>query len=146
MKLTHHPQRTADPWTFDPTRAYPPEHPTMKPNGLWLSADGDWERWCRDEDFGVDTFDQPGAEFTLVSPDKVLILASVGDIDRFHDDFIAQFADQYRIDWAQLADKWSGILIAPYQRTRRFGHTSWYYPWDCASACIWDLSVLAVGP
>lgn len=137
MKLTHHPSPD---WKFDPNRRYEQSR-TMKPNGLWLSVDDDWHRWCQDE--GLNWSSEPGVAFEIVEPSRVLMLSSVEDIDAFTEKFINLFSDQYRTDWGLLAERFAGLLIAPYQWERRlhFG-TSWYYPWDCASACIWDLSVV----
>ena len=50
----------------------------------------------------------------------------------------------YRINWQPLTEQYAGIIISPYQWKRRLdGRASdWYYGWDCASACIWDLSAV----
>lgn len=46
-------------------------------------------------------------------------------------------------DWIDVASRYSGIEIAPYQWKRRIHpSTFWYYTWDCASGCIWDLSAI----
>jgi hypothetical protein len=45
------------------------------------------------------------------------------------------------IDWVRVAAEYAGILIAPYQRPVRH-EIMWYYTWDCASACIWDTSII----
>lgn len=49
----------------------------------------------------------------------------------------------YDIDWPRVAEKWQGIIITPYQWSRRLtNHTMWYYGWDCASGCIWDADAI----
>jgi hypothetical protein len=49
----------------------------------------------------------------------------------------------YYIDWSKVAAKHQGIIIAPYCYARRLTyHTAWYYGWDCASGCIWDLKAI----
>lgn len=50
----------------------------------------------------------------------------------------------YTIDWFQVVRNFPGIIIAPYLWERRNSNRSnwdscWYYGWDCASGCIWDL-------
>lgn len=169
MKLTHHAhlcedENCAGNWKgFDATRTYPMPEPTTKPNGLWLSVDGDWRRWCEDEEMGG-WITGPEIEFELVEPRRVLHLSTPEDVDYFTNTFVLagpvpeslrdvdpclhKTLRQYMIPWGKLAAEFSGILIAPYIWERRLHpHTSWYYGWDCASACIWDLSVLReVGP
>jgi hypothetical protein len=54
---------------------------------------------------------------------------------------------RHTIDWKRLAADFDGIIIAPYiwscrlpmDRTGpRHKVSNWYYPWDCASGCIWN--------
>lgn len=136
MRFTHHARRAN--WTLDRTRKY--EQPTKgyKPNGLWLSVDGDWERWCR-EDGGHMFLGEHTFEFT-VDEGCVLWLKSGEDIDRFTDEYSAS-GDDYGVDWDRLQWDHGGIVIAPYQWSRRLS-VGWYYGWDVASACIWDLSTV----
>jgi hypothetical protein len=133
-------------FTWEPTRTYVQGRPWAKPNGFWLSVDHDWERWldgeemASDPDWGVVTtrFD--------VDTTRLLHLASADDIDQFDRSYVEFMGkpDRYRIDWAPLAERFAGIVIAPYIWERRLDGdaSTWYYPWDCASACVWDLSVV----
>ena len=156
-------------WRFDPDRTYPMPKPDMKPRGLWLSVDNDWRRWCEGDGM-EDWVRGPEYGFEFIDAGRVLMLTTAQDIDRFTDAFVnrhpeddgmrrwyeqreitrnsGNYIDQYRLNWGVLASEFAGILIAPYIWERRLSpHTSWYYPWDAASACIWDLSVLrCVGP
>jgi hypothetical protein len=50
----------------------------------------------------------------------------------------------YTIDWFKVVRNFPGIIIAPYLWERRNSNgfnwdSCWYYGWDCASGCIWDL-------
>lgn len=163
MIFTHHPRRVwteeeraankqdeeyeaAFVWEFDPTRTYDQATPSAvgKPWGLWLSVDDDWRRWC-DDDSGWTVADP---HYFEVDTEACLALSSAEDIDAltreygipesgFRSDWI------HKIDWARVAERYAGIVIAPYIWSRRLdGGASWYYGWDCASACIWDLSAL----
>lgn len=49
--------------------------------------------------------------------------------------------DDIEIDWWTLYKNYHGIQIAPYQNALRYKWL-WYYGWDVASACIWDLGVI----
>lgn len=147
MKLTHANKKNADPWTFDPTFTYSNEGKRFKPEGLWLSVDGDWEDWCENEGM-TGWADGDITEFTLLEPERVLTLTTVDEILGFSKVITAgtnSSIEQYSLPWYTLVEHWAGIIIAPYQWSLRHDHrTHWYYSWDCASACIWDLSVLEV--
>ncbi len=44
----------------------------------------------------------------------------------------------------QVAKLYQGIIIAPYCYSIRLDNDCfWYYPWDCASGCIWDATAIA---
>ena len=48
-----------------------------------------------------------------------------------------------QIDWAEVASKYDGIIISPYQWSLRLDmEMMWYYGWDCASGCIWNISAI----
>ncbi len=47
------------------------------------------------------------------------------------------------IDWGHVSNKHQGIIINPYQFGCRCDpKTQWYYPWDVASGCIWDVDCI----
>jgi hypothetical protein len=50
-------------------------------------------------------------------------------------------------NWERVARDYDGVIISPYQFNRRMT-LMWYYPWDCASGCIWRPTrvVQQVGP
>ncbi len=54
-----------------------------------------------------------------------------------------KFKITYQLEWDKVKDKYQGIIIAPYQWECRLAlETCWYYGWDCASGCIWDLDCI----
>jgi hypothetical protein len=138
MRLTHH---TDEPFELDRTRTYEQvSNFRMKPKGLWLSVDDDWWRWCSDESFREDTFEH-NYEATLVEDANVLVIDSVESFDAFCE----EYATEREPAWDLVATRYAGIIIAPYLWERRLAMEPtmfWYYPWDCASGCIWDLSVI----
>lgn len=127
-----------------------------KPRGLWVSVLGedDWYSWCRDEDFCVDSLDNE-YEVTLTSDASILLLTTADAVRRFTSEYSYMpewmrdegGSDRYGswfIDWERVAQLYAGIVIAPYQWDLRYDNAmSWYYGWDCASGCIWDLSAVA---
>ena len=127
---------------LDRTREYA-QSIGYKPSGLWVSVGDDWDRWCRDEEKEWTT-DVPviSVDLTDDAADRLLVL----DTEQVIRDFPTTCRDgQPRwngyIDWPTIAEQYAGIVIAPYQWGARLD-VMWYYGWDCASGCIWDLSVV----
>ena len=53
--------------------------------------------------------------------------------------------NKYRyVDWREVAARWDGISITPYQWSCRheLDRAMWYNGWDCASACVWNLNAI----
>lgn len=114
-----------------------------KPCGLWVSVDGeyDWQSWCESESFGIGRFRH---QIYLSRDCNVLHLKSASDIMEFREHWGIEREDLWRdvyIPWEKVAKEYQGIIIAPYQWSRRM-EESWYYGWDCASGCIWDASAI----
>jgi hypothetical protein len=114
-------------------------HSTIgKPNGFWYSVEEDWERWCRSElpDWLVG---RTQYEVEL-GEENILKLCSVRQIKMFHDQYSITCSGQLckMPEWVKVAQEYDGIEIAPYQWNLRMNdYYFWYYPWDCASGCIW---------
>jgi hypothetical protein len=124
-----------------------------KPRGLWLTADDEdsWYQWCRGERFPCG----PYRYQVHVRDQGLLWLKTSDDIHEFtakyNYDVTALFHVEgkpdlnwygHYIDWPRVARDYKGIVIVPYQWGCRMD-VSWYYPWDCSSACIWDASIIA---
>ncbi|WP_043599593.1 hypothetical protein [Nocardia otitidiscaviarum] len=152
LRLMHY--RT-EPLTFDPSHTYTqrPRSTYGKPVGLWVSVEGDddWPTWCRNEDFRLDAL-AVAHEVRLRASADIRLVSSVEEIDRFHDAFAAPTdfdlhygngPDEWGIDWPTVVQRYDGIVIAPYLWERRLGSKcDWYYTWDCASGCIWNLHAI----
>lgn len=141
MILTHY---SKHPWQFDPHFQYP-KHRTFfsmtKPIGLWLSDDrdekGSWPAWCDGQEFRIDHLAH--RKKFHVAMDRVCHLKDYLDIASFTELYTDE--SRYSLDWPQVKRDYAGLLITPYVWEARL-EFMWYYGWDCASACIWDLSVL----
>lgn len=146
-------------------------HP--KPNGLWFDVNEEWKQWCEAVQFRPETL-RYRHTVTLLDPSRMLFLRTARDIDRFTRKYgrdlsgriqLLQsaegrdgFAQDYGRDlfseiqaqfgnyilWGEVAEKHSGIIIAPYSRTRSLTYL-WYYGWRCASGCVWDTNVIRLG-
>jgi hypothetical protein len=141
-------------FTFDPGHTYMTlPSITDKPCGLWLSDESKrgrgWSNWCKGENWNVD-----GLLYeTIFECDMTnwKVIKTPAQMKKFHRDFSAH--NEYSIlsslgkyiDWAKVQKEFAGILIAPYRWDFRFHmEARWYYSWDCASACVWDLSTVNV--
>jgi len=133
---------------------------SFKPYGFWLSVEDEgshnWKDWCIAESFKLENLQykflvdiQPDANILHLSTEKELIDFSVtyalNDPEEFRI-FSKNFLGEpyvYRINWARLRELYDGIIISPYQWNLRMNQTTtWYYPWDCASGCIWNIKVI----
>lgn len=119
---------------------------THKPHGLWVSVKGedDWPHWCADEDYRPDK----SQYVTQIEVDlsRILVLDTVDKIDSFTrsylpDNKVSQYSYIF-INWHKVSEEYDGIIIAPYQWDARYGVNVWYYGWDAASGCIWNLDAI----
>jgi len=117
-----------------------------KPNGLWFSDEGaeeSWLWWCKGEKFGLERF--KFANELLIDFSNVLCLKNINDLLQFSDKYsiFDPLLEMNAIDWTSVASRYVGIMITPYQWDLRFDKkVEWYYPWDCASGCIWNKTAI----
>lgn len=109
--------------------------PDRKPRGFWVSVEGDddWLAFCGKENFSSACF-RYTTEIVLKADASVLVVEGT---DAFTD-FDARYRGEGRYpDWSRVSCDYQGIIIAPYLWGQRMA-SPWYYPWDCASGCIWN--------
>lgn len=121
-----------------------------KPHGLWVSIEEEldpygWKQWCYDEGFREDHF-QFSYEIILKEDANILWLRTCEELDKFtvkYNIVSEIFLSNLKLDWETVRDSYNGIFISPYLWERRLHpHTSWYYSWDCASGCIWNVDCI----
>lgn len=129
---------------IDLSRNMPPQKIDMKPIGLWYGIGKSWIDFVQSE--------MPDREtdhvFKIdIDTNNVLII----DNDKSFLDFSNQYKDpqkegrygNYKINWPEVAKKYKGIEFSIYfYKYRMDNEHQWYYPWDVASGCIWDLSAV----
>jgi hypothetical protein len=150
LTLVHY---SSEPLAFDSAREYK-ESGAYKPRGFWVSVLGerDWPAWCEAEGFQVKAL-RHGHQVTLRADARVLLLQTPHELDNFTARY-GRAPDCYRgdttkttrrqyteIDWGRVAEQHDGLVVAPYQWQSRHEHM-WYYGWDCASGCIWNLGAV----
>ena len=134
-----------NPLVFDPTRRYDQADNFFKPRGLWVSHEPEvdswgWKDWCLSESFR----DVSHRSIVTVKSGGILLIETVSALLDFAQEFriiLPRYAIDDRIDWPRVVAAYSGIIIAPYQWSVR-NEQMWYYPWDCASGCIWNLDAI----
>jgi len=116
---------------------------TMKPNGFWYGFGHEWIDWVRSE--------MPGWEGKYIyevdiGNSNVLQIKTHMELMMFNREYQSNLSDTgfkreegEAIDWKKVASKYDGIEINPYQYEARFQYL-WYYGWDVASGCIWNLN------
>lgn len=121
-----------------------------KPLGFWVSVKGeyDWPEFCDSEGFKHERL-AVEHEVRLAPQANILLIDSPGKMLSFSQEYGMQvFPSEKRnsIEWERLYAEYDGIIIAPYQW--QFRHSMiWYYSWDVASGCIWNLDMIeAVEP
>lgn len=147
---------------FCPNKSWQ-EEASFKPNGFWFSVEEDpddysWFDWCKAENFRLKNLKYKHA--VIISPEaKILHLNSVADIERFSHEYFANDPFEsfrqsyfgrketyiYLINWKNVQKFYDGIIISPYQFSCRLhSSTTWYYPWDCSSGCVWNLDKISI--
>lgn len=121
-----------------------------KPNGLWISVEGpyDWKWWCESEGYNLENL-VVSYEIKLKESAKILYLESEEEIFEMAEKYPAKTRtwdadlDTYQLNWNEIKKKYQGIIIPQYLWGCRMSQKScWYYGWDCASGCIWDLTCI----
>jgi hypothetical protein len=143
MKLIHY---CSEKFTLKPREYNQKDLPYhAKPHGFWVSVEGiqDWKSWCEEEKYNLGNL-LISYEIVLKEDAKILHLNSAKEILSFSKKYKKERAKHIsEINWNLVKSEYQGIIIAPYQWDCRFTlGTAWYYGWDCASGCIWDLTCI----
>jgi len=146
MKWEHYDKRELT--VLDPAWQYE-QGVHHKPRGLWLSdadqPEDDWPSWCKAEDFHLDEITHRH-EVVLAEGWDILHIGTIQQLRDFHAEYSVPIAPGMPIDyidWRRVADDYDGIIITPYQWTVRLDlDLHWYYTWDVASACIWNVEAI----
>lgn len=143
MVLTHFSEKKLK---FNSSVKYtqPPHNDQYKPNGFWLSDESDddgWKSWCDSEQFGIERL-KHRVQFEI-DITGILVIDTHQKVKNFHNKYSVHpnptFEISKFIDWKKVSKDYSGVVIVPYCYEARLRYM-WYYGWDCASGCIWDLT------
>ena len=111
---------------------------TVKPSGFWYGFGSEWIDWTRNE-----MPEWTGKYIYDIDTGNTNVLQIKTNVE------MLQFNSEYKadvymkdageaIDWKKVASKYGGIEINPYQYDDAM--LLWYYGWDIACGCVWNLS------
>ena len=140
-----------EPFDFNREMAYH-QSPDPKPNGLWISVGTEWEEFCQQNSFS-EWVEFPAFEIKFAEGSNFCIITDANELIEFTDKYISDLQHNdnevneilfsYFIDWKRVSEDYDGIFIMPYIWSCRLSsHTRWYYGWDVASGCIWNLNTV----
>lgn len=125
---------------YDSTQTY---HQIVgpKPDGLWLSYEDHWIKWCQENNFYTLQYRSEESYKIVFKHDAMIAgINSPEDIFAITEKYMGNSFSSYWIDWVTFSKNFQGIIISPLQWSCRLHNDSlWYYGWDVASGCIWDL-------
>jgi len=105
-----------------------------KPRGLWVSCGQAWKNWCESEEWCISNLSHVHLVKLCADAPIVLLTTQAQCLE-----FEQVYQGTRGIQWQKVAEKYSGIILSPYQR--HHWH-DWYSTWDCSSGCIWDAQAI----
>lgn len=145
MKLAHYSMN----YKMMPVNRQQSVYPNMKPNGIWVSDDEANRIWP--EVVLSRKMNRKHLNYRhrvmLSKGANIKYIHTIEQLDQFTLDFEAGLPwnrkGSFAIRWNLVAEHYQGIIITPYLLLRRYNPmTNWYWPWDCAGGCIWDVSAI----
>ena len=120
-----------------------------KPKGLWYAIGSEWLDWVRSE---MPHWEGKYLYDIDLGDSNILKLNSTLDLYDFTREYRVEDSDDnkwyfkgYYINWDEVRKKYDGIEIQPYIYEARHNiDTFWYYGWDVAGGCIWNLSNIKI--
>ena len=109
-----------------------------------------WPSWARQRFGGIEWVESSlryRYQVTIASDSRVLVLKTENALEEFSAAY-PSFGPPRRswkwIDWQKVSKEYQGLIITlpcPYERNEN-PITGWYYVWNCASGCVWDVSAI----
>lgn len=117
-----------------------------KPDGFWYGFGDKWIDWA--ETTGPEYMGEYVYEVDI-NGSNILQIKNHSEIIEFTREYGS--SEQivpgviFFIDWSRIELKYDGIEINPYiGQARTNEKTLWYYTWDIASGCIWNLDKVKI--
>lgn len=129
------------------------QNPGKKPDGFWYGFGDEWIDWTETagpERKGEYIYKLDISEQLKLSNDsKILQIKDYPEILEFTQEYGSSIqiipGIIFSVDWPRIGLKYDGIEINPYiDQARIDDKTIWYYTWDVASGCIWNLDKVKI--
>lgn len=117
-----------------------------KPDGFWYGFGNEWIDWA--EIAGPEYMGEYIYEVDI-NGSNILQIKNYLEITEFTKEYGSskQIVPGiiFSIDWPRIELKYDGIEINPYMgKVRTDEKTLWYYTWDIASGCIWNMDKVKI--
>ena len=140
-----------DKFDFNIEQKYNNDNEKFKPNGFWFGCWNSWQKWTSNEMpnlynqyikvLSISFKHNVTTDILNSDPNKILVISTLNDFDTFTKKY---HIIDHIIDWGLVSQHYAGIEICrddpddPYFHERRYTDM-WWYSWDAASGCIWNL-------
>ncbi len=113
-----------------------------KPSGLWYGFGKEWLDWIDSE---MPEWKGNYIYKIYINNSNILQIKDYLEIEKFNKEYLLKKSklETYYIDWNRVSLKYDGIEINPYMWKYRL-ELLWYYGWDIASGCIWNLDKINI--
>ena len=114
-----------------------------KPNGLWYGFGKEWLDWIDSE---MPEWKGEHIYKVNVNTSNILQIKDYLEIENFTKEYLRRvqtLPSTFFIDWNRISLKYDGIEINPYMWKYRH-ELLWYYGWDIASGCVWNLDKVTI--
>jgi len=123
--------------TFHNKQQRIPQTVFQKPAGMWYGCGDSWIDWLERE--MPHWLEASNYLYEIELGEGILKISTDEEFTQFEKEFlnIKTMFGGHAVNWPEVAKKYNGIEICPYNYNRRF-KSNWYYGWDVASGCIWN--------
>ena len=137
---------------FNFKKVYKQSNSDFKPNGFWYSYYNDWYNFIQKEAqqfqykyiHKININSKVLTDIKNKNKDKILVINNLKDFDIFNKRYGHIHHGENKkfdvVNWKKVSKDYGGIEIGPYLIKRR--HLSWYYSFDVASGCIWNIKAI----
>lgn len=148
MKTESRYHNAGESFELDRSRKYD-QAVTFKPMGLWFGFGDAWIERCQSS---TPRWVKPCNYQVMLNGANLLVLKTNADFLTFNKRYKADYYEENGIrvnglvimrgiDWPKIAREYDGIEMPIYLwRFRLHPEFMWFYGWDCASGCVWNLS------
>ena len=94
----------------------------LKPSGLWLSFDNQWEQWCREEGVEMTNLDNCNIYKVDIDETKMCVIESLDDLNEFCNKYLESnpLCPLLKfISWKLVVNDYDGIIFRNYRKVKK---------------------------